>query len=64
MLKQIEIWASRIVERDDLTVDYGIFGKLAKRLINERILTVERFSFSRIEAQFDVRVNGQCTLSI
>jgi hypothetical protein len=51
MLEEVEIRASCTSERDDLAIDYGIWGQVPQSLKNVLVLTAERFSSSRIETE-------------
>ena len=41
MLKQVEIWLPRIVERDDFTINDSILRKIVQCLDEIRVLSVE-----------------------
>jgi hypothetical protein len=41
MLEQIEIWPSGVVKGDDFAIDDSILGKVAERLDDVPVLSVE-----------------------
>jgi hypothetical protein len=43
VLKQIEIWSPRLVERDDFTINDSILGEIGEGLDDVRVLSIERF---------------------
>jgi ATP-dependent DNA ligase len=64
MLKEIEIRASRIIERDNFAVHHSVLRQIAKSIKNVLILAAERFPPARIQAQLAACVDCQRSVSI
>jgi hypothetical protein len=64
MLKQIEVWPTRFVERDDFAVHNRVLRELVQRLNDVRILPVKQFAITREEIQFAVRVDGDGSIPV
>ena len=44
MLKEVEIWSTRIIEGDDFTINDSILGKIADGFDDVWVLSVEMIS--------------------
>jgi hypothetical protein len=64
MLEKIEIRPARLIQCDNLTVDYGVVWKVCQGFEDKRILSVEGIPAPGEEIQLACRFHGESAIAI